>query len=281
MSAPLFFRLASRALVSVRGSEWRAFLQNLLSNDVESLPAGQARAALLLTPQGKLLFDLIVVAGDDGALIDVLADQCEALVQRLKLYRLRAKIQIEPIGGEVWAAAGARPIGEGWVADPRLEALGWRGYGVAAPAGADVQDEAAYRAHALALGVPDPALDCVPDKTFPLEADFDLLNAIDFHKGCYVGQETTSRMKRRSAVKTRMVPIVFDGPSPAYGTSVMAGDLRAGEVLSGAEGRAMALLRLDRAGGGDLAVDGRPARLDIPDWWPKEALPRADGDGPD
>lgn len=281
MNAPLFFRLASRALVAVRGADWRAFLQNLLSNDMENLPPGQARAALLLTPQGKLLFDLIVLAQNDGALIDVLADRRDALIQRLKLYRLRAKIEIEAVEGQAWAAVGERPPGEGWVADPRLAALGWRGYGAAPPAGARTQDEAAYRAHALALGAPDPALDCVPDKTFPLEADFDLLNAIDFHKGCYVGQETTSRMKRRSAVKTRMAPIAFDGPPPPPGTAVMAGALRAGEVLSGADGRAMALLRLDRAQGGDLVVDGRPVRLDIPAWWPKDVLPRAGEGEPD
>ena len=193
------------------------------------------------------MFDLIVLAQDDGALIDVLADRREALILKLKLYRLRAKIEIEAVEGPAWAAVGERPPGDGWVADPRLEALGWRGYGVEPPA--RTQDEAAYRAHALALGVPDPALDCAPDKTFPLEADFDLLAAIDFHKGCYVGQETTSRMKRRSAVKTRMAPIVFDGPPPPPGTGVMAGALRAGEVLSGGDGRATALLRLDRAAG--------------------------------
>ena len=246
----------------------------------ETLPAGQARAALLLTPQGKLLFDLIVVAGEDEALIDVLTDRREALVQRLKLYRLRAKLQIEAVEGEVWAATGEDP-GEGWLADPRLAELGWRGYGVAPPAGADVADEAAYRAHALALGVPDPALDCAPDKTFPLEADFDLLRAIDFHKGCYVGQETTSRMKRRSAVKTRMAPILFDGPAPPPGAQVSTGALRAGEVLSGHDGRAMALLRLDRALRGDLAVDGRAVTLDIPAWWPEDVLPPVGADEPD
>ncbi|HUO21047.1 MAG TPA: folate-binding protein [Caulobacteraceae bacterium] len=282
MSGTVFHPLVSRALVAVRGPDWRPFLQNLLSNDVESLAAGQARAALLLTPQGKLLFDLIVAADPDGegALIDVLAERRAALVQRLRLYRLRAKVEIEPAPGAVWAARGAAP-GPGWLADPRLEALGWRGYGVEPPAEAALEDEAAYRAHALALGVPDPALDCIADKTFPLEADFDLLNAIDFHKGCYVGQETTSRVKRRSGVKTRMVPIAFDGPAPAYGTQVSVGDLRAGEVLSGVEGRAMALLRLERALSGDLTVDGRKVALDIPAWWPEGTLPSPTEPGSD
>lgn len=281
MTLPIFHRLASRALVAVRGADWRSFLQNLLSNDVEALEAGQARAALLLTPQGKLLFDLIVIAQDDGALLDVLAERREALIQRLKLYRLRAKIEIEPAEDAVWAATGVSPVGGGWIADPRLGALGWRGYGIAPPPGAAIADEAAYRALALSLGVPDPALDCTPDKTFPLEADFDLLNAIDFHKGCYVGQETTSRMKRRSAVKTRMAPVTFEGPAPAHGAPVMAGDLRAGEVLSGANGRAMALLRLDRAVSGQLTVEGRPVTLDAPSWWPHDVLPKAGDSEPD
>ncbi len=272
-TAPRFFHLTSRALVTVRGPEWRAFLQNLLSNEIETLPVGQARAALLLTPQGKLLFDLIVRAREDGAVLDVLADRRDALIQRLKLYRLRAKIEIHPMEGAVWAARGGSAPSADWLADPRLPALGWRGFGAEPPTGAAREGEDSYRALCLSLGVPDPALDCAPDKTFPLEANFDLLGAIDFHKGCYVGQETTSRMKRRSAVKTRMAPILFDGPAPAHGAPVMAGDLRAGEVLSGAAGQAMALLRLDRAVAGGLTVEGRPVRMDIPDWWPSDTLP--------
>jgi folate-binding protein YgfZ len=280
MSLTTYYRLTSRAVVSVHGPDWRPFLQNLLSNDVEDLAPGQARAALLLTPQGKLLFDMIVLAGDEGARLDVLADRRDALMQRLKLYKLRAKVQVEAIDGAVFAATGADP-GLGWIADPHLAALGWRGYAVQPPAHAPIEDEAAYRAHALALGVPDPALDCIADKTYPLEANFDLLNAIDFHKGCYVGQETTSRVKRRSGVKTRMAPITFDGPAPPPGAAVMGRGLRAGEVLTGAPGRAMALLRLDRALSGDLTVDGTPVTLDIPAWWPEGTLPSPDEAAPD
>jgi folate-binding protein YgfZ len=274
--------LTSRALVAVSGPDARPFLDNLLSNRVEDLDAGQARAALLLTPQGKFLFDLFVIAppetqqnGDepqDILLLDVQADRREALIQRLRMYRLRAKVEVEPVDGAVWAAWGSDP-GDGWVADPRLRELGWRGYGREALVD---EGEDAYDAHRLLLGIPDPARDCGPDRTFPLEADFDLLNAIDFKKGCYVGQETTSRMKRRSAVKTRMVPLRFEGPAPALGAPVETGDgLRAGEVLTGREGRALALLRLDRAVSGPLVCAGRPVHLDIPGWWPEGTLPTA------
>ena len=279
--------LTSRALIAVSGPEARPFLDNLLSNRVEDLTPGQARAALLLTPQGKFLFDLFVIAPvaeepQDILMLDVQADRREALIQRLNLYRLRSKVAAEPVDGAIWAAWGADSgpeLEEGWTVDPRLPALGWRGYGREAQVDAG---EDAYDAHRLALGVPDPARDCEPDKTFPLEADYDLLNAIDFHKGCYVGQETTSRMKRRSAVKTRMVPITFNGAAPASGAVVETlQGLRAGEVLSGGEGRALALLRLDRAVSGPLVCDGQPVTLDIPAWWPEGTLPSPDETQPD
>lgn len=276
MSLAVFAHLTSRAMVAVSGADARPWLDNLLSNAVEDIKPGEARAALLLTPQGKFLFDLIVIAPpadepQDILLLDAQADRREALIQRLNLYRLRSKVRVEPVDGAVWAAWGADP-GEGWVRDPRLPGLGWRDYGREA---AEDAGEDAYDAHRLELGVPDPARDCEPDRTFPLEADFDLLNAIDFHKGCYVGQETTSRMKRRSAVKTRMAPIAFEGPAPAPGTPVETrGGLRAGETLSGREGRALALLRLDRAVSGPLVCAGRPVALDIPPWWPEGTLPK-------
>jgi folate-binding protein YgfZ len=285
MSLAVFAHLTSRALVAVSGPDSRPFLDNLLSNRVDDLKPGEARAALLLTPQGKFLFDLFVIGPAEGEpqdilLLDVQAARRDELIRRLSLYKLRAKVTVEPVDGAVWAAWGGASgegwPGEGWILDPRLPALGWRGYG----RGAKVdKGEDAYDAHRLLHGAPDPARDCEPDRTFPLEADYDLLNAIDFKKGCYVGQETTSRMKRRSGVKTRMAPITFDGAPPPRGTPVQTAEgLRAGEVLGGTDGRALALLRLDRAVSGPLACEGRPVALDIPAWWPEGTLPTAGAD---
>ena len=265
-----FAALGSRALISLSGLDWRGFLQGLISNDVDTLRAGEVRFAALLTPQGRILFDLFVIGEGEGCLLDVQAKLRDALIQRLTMYRLRAKADIAADPTAVCALwsddlAEAAPTG-GWSPDPRLPALGWRGVGQPPPAGAVGRDEAAYAAFRLDLGVPDPAEDCVADKTYPIEADFDLLNGIDFKKGCYVGQETTSRMKRRGGIRSRMLPITFEGPAPAPGTEVLVGDRRAGEVLSGRPGRAMALLRLDRIEGAALSVEGRPVRVDIPRW---------------
>jgi tRNA-modifying protein YgfZ len=264
---PLFAHLRSRALIALGGADWRDFLQGLLTQDVETLAPGQLRYGALLTPQGRLLYDLFIAGTDDGCRLEVEAAQLPAIVQRLSMYRLRAKVEIAPDETPVLALFGGEADpGLGWMADPRLPALGWRGYGALPPQGAAEASEAGYDAHRLALGVPGPA-DFGSDKSYPIEADLDLLAGIDFHKGCFVGQETTSRMKRRGQVKSRMLPIAFEGAPPPAGAEVLAGGtLRAGEVLSGADGRAMALLRLDRIRGAELTVDGRPVRAETPDW---------------
>jgi folate-binding protein YgfZ len=261
---PQLAPLTSRALVSLEGPDWRSFLQGLLSQDVEAMVSGDLRFAALLTPQGKLLFDLFVLATETGCLLDVAADRQAALIQRLTLYRLRAKVDIaaSPLSVSAVWGMGAAP---GFIQDPRLAKLGLRGYGQTAPATAQITHEAAYQIHRLGLGVPDPVLDAEPDKTYPIEANFDLLNGIDFKKGCFVGQETTSRMKRRGLIKTRMLPIQFDGPVPAFGEEILSGELRAGTVLTGQAGQAMGLMRLDRLDG-PLGVNDQPVTVVWPDW---------------
>jgi folate-binding protein YgfZ len=265
MSSPVA-RLHSRALIQVSGSDRRGFLQGLITAEVETLAPGELRFGAMLTPQGKFLFDLFLFADEveEGLVLDVQAVQRAALIQRLSIYRLRAKVEIAALDSGVWAAWSGGEPALPWLADPRLAALGARAY---VPPGGETASEDDYEAWRLGLGVPDPARDCLSDRTFPIEADFDLLNGIDFKKGCFVGQETTSRMKRRGQIKSRMLPIAFDGPAPAFGAEILAGDLRAGEVLSGRDGRAMALVRLDRTEGAALTVDGRPVRIERPAWF--------------
>lgn len=260
MSQTVIAPLASRAVIQATGPDAKSFLNGLLTQEIETLAEGELRFSGLLTPQGRLLHDLFALGAADGVLLDVAAEHRDAILTRLTMYKLRAKVELVASDLSVFAAW---PATEG-VADPRLPALGAR---LHAADQATTATEDDYEAHRLALGVPGPA-DWGIDKTYPIEANFDLLNGIDFKKGCFVGQETTSRMKRRGTIKNRMLPIVFDGPAPAFGTEVLAGTLRAGEVLSGRDGRAMALLRLDRIEGADLTADGRTVTVERPDWVP-------------
>lgn len=251
-------RLHNRTLVRVTGPDAKAFLHNLLTQDVETLAPGELRFGALLTPQGRLAFDLFLSGLDDGVLIDAAAEKREALIQRLTLFRLRSNVGIAADDGGVFVSwPEAAP---GFAPDPRSRLLGGRAYGDHA----GTATEADWQAHRLSLGVPEPALD-VAETTYPIEAGFDLLNGIDFHKGCFIGQETTSRMKRRGTVKSRILPITFDGPAPAPGAEVLKGELRAGEVLSGHDGMALALLRLDRLDG-PLTADGRRVSPRLPAW---------------
>src|SRR5579862_7223626 len=123
MSEPLKFAwLQSRALIAIDGPDWRGFLQGLITQDVETLAPGEARFGALLTPQGRLLYDLFIVGREDGCWLDCAADRRAALLQRLTIYKLRAKVTLAADETPVLAAWGPAPVGDGWVADPRLAA---------------------------------------------------------------------------------------------------------------------------------------------------------------
>ena len=198
--------LSDRALVRVTGAEARPFLQGLLTQDVLTLAPELPRWAGLLTPQGKALFDFLLWADGDAVLLDVEAEQADALVRRLTLYRLRRAVTIERIGGGVhWApAASDRPH------DPRLAALGYRWLGNATGPTA----EAAWRAHRLAHGVTEGAAELGQDRVLWLECNARELNGVSFTKGCYVGQENTARMHHRAKVSRRLIvaPVAEAGP---------------------------------------------------------------------
>ena len=171
--------------------------------------------------------------------------------------------------------------------DPRLASLGLRcmlpphlAGAAAADLGADLVDAAAYEAHRIALGAPRGGLDFIYGDAFPHEADMDQFGGIDFDKGCFVGQEVVSRIEHRGTARTRVVPVAFEGFAPEAGVPVSAGERTVGTFGSGAEGRGLALLRLDRAAealaaGERLVAGGVELRLVKPAWaqfaWPGEA----------
>jgi len=271
--------LADRAVVRVRGTGARAFLQGLITNDIDKAKAGRAIHAGLLTPQGKLLFDFIVVPVGDGFLLDVVKARAGELVQRLGFYRLRAQVEIaeEPsfaIGG-AWGARPKPRVGAIIYADPRLADLGQR---ILIPAGANLLDlgcaiatEDEYHARRIALGIPEGGRDYAYGDVFPHEALFDQLAGVDFTKGCFVGQEVVSRMEHRGTARKRIVGVEGEGPLPPSGTEITAGGAPVG-TLGSVSGRAgLALIRLDRAeeakaAGLPLSAGEMIVALRIPDW---------------
>ncbi|MBU3078205.1 CAF17-like 4Fe-4S cluster assembly/insertion protein YgfZ [Sphingomonas quercus] len=201
--------LRDRALIRLSGEDVRGFLQGLVTADMNApLPAWGA----LLTPQGKVLFDFLLWAEGDDILVDCEADQADALVRRLTLYRLRRRIVIarEPALAVHWA-----PGGDAGVADPRLPGLGRRWLAPAEEGDA----AAAWRTHRLALGVTEGAAELGQDRTLWLEANARELGGVSFTKGCYVGQENTARMHHRAKVSRRLV-VLRTGEDPGEAANV-------------------------------------------------------------
>ena len=292
--------LPDRGLVKVAGDGARNFLHGLVTADILELAPETARFCALLTPQGKIIADFIVAeapAQDGGGFfLDVQRALCGALVAKLNIYKLRAKVIVEDLSAVlgVLAAWDGNGTTEGGTtkfglsyADPRLPALGLRvvlpphlAAAAAAELSATLVDAGQYEAHRIALGVPQGGLDFCYGDAFPHETDMDQLGGVDFTKGCYVGQEVVSRMEHRGTARSRAVPVRYDGAAPAAGAAVTAGDRQVGTMGSSAAGRALALLRLDRVAEAisrdePLFAGGVPIHLVKPDWarfaWPGEA----------
>ncbi len=278
--------LPDRGVVKVAGDGARNFLHGLVTADMLKLAPGTARFCALLTPQGKIVADFIVVeapaAAGGGFFLEAPRALIAALAAKLNLYKLRAKVIIEDLSETLgvlaaWDGGGTTRYGLCY-ADPRLPALGLRlmiaphlAAAAAAELGASVVAASDYDAHRIALGVPQGGVDFSYGDAFPHETDMDQLGGVDFAKGCYVGQEVVSRMEHRGTARTRAVPIRYDGSAPPAGTAIMAGERQAGTMGSAADGRGVALVRLDRiaeamAQGGSLSAAGVPIRLVRPDW---------------
>ena len=298
--------LDDRALLRVEGPDARDLLQGLVSNDLGRLAPDRALHAALLTPQGKYLFDFVLLDDGRGAiLVDVERARVAELRQRLLMYRLRAKATIEDAPADLAVAAvlgegaaerlglpadaGAARAGgksDGTVSvvvDPRLADLGCRvvlpraGLLVFAschklrPAAAED-----YELHRLRLGVPDGSRDLVPQRSTLLESGFEELRGVSFEKGCFVGQELTARMKYRGLVKKRLFPVRVEGSLPPLGAVIVGGEgggeaPEAGEMRSGHGDRGLALLRLEPAlasarGGQELRAGEARLFAEVPTW---------------
>lgn len=232
----------NRRVLRITGSDRVSFLQGLVSNDLRRLPDGPVYAALL-TPQGKYLADFILVAQDDGILLDIAAELAAGTAQRLGLYRLRADVQIDQTALHVLRGLGDPPPGA--VPDPRHPALGWRAYS-ATPGAAPTIDWDAIRVAHL---IPEAGAELIANDSYILEMGFEALNGVDFRKGCYVGQEVTARMKHKTELRKGLGRVRLSGAATPGTPITDAQGREVGMLHTIAGDHALAYLRLDRAEG--------------------------------
>lgn len=259
--------LPGRGVVRLAGPDRESFLQGLVSNDVAGLSPGRAVWAALLSPQGRWQHDFFVSAAGDSLLLETEILRAADLVERLRKFRLRAKVEIATEAGfRVLAGWGGAAMPDGAAPDPRLDAAGWRLATTATLPVPDV-DEAAYEMHRLRLGLPDGSKDCEPDRSLLIEDGFDELHGIAWTKGCFMGQELTARTRYRGLVKKRLIPVSITGAAPPPGATLAQDGAEVGVMRSSQGVLGMALLRLEALEKpspitfGDTVLSPR-----VPDW---------------
>ena len=224
--------LEDRGILYINGTDAKEFLQNLISNDINKVDEKNSCFSSLLSPQGKFLFEFLIVQHKSGFFLDCEKDQIEDLFRQLNIYKLRSKVEILNLSNEFVVAAFSNekfrtfenskdieghtikyredPI----LLDPRNKNLGARLiinleklYLSLKKLELKTSEQKNYYDHSFKLGILQQSTKKLQNKVFSLEANFEELNAIDFKKGCYVGQENTARMKLKNKIRKRLFPI--------------------------------------------------------------------------
>ncbi|WP_440926043.1 CAF17-like 4Fe-4S cluster assembly/insertion protein YgfZ [Candidatus Pelagibacter sp.] len=248
--------LDDRAILYINGEDAKEFLQNLISNDINKVSDVNSCFSSLLTPQGKFLYEFIIVKHKSGYLLDCEKPQAEELFKQLTLYRLRSKVEILNLSNEFVVAAfshekfltfdGAKdqpgctikyredPI----FLDPRNKDLGARliinlEKLYLSLKKLDLHDANLKEYYSLShsLGIVPKDLNKLKDKLFGIECNFEELNGIDFKKGCYVGQENTARIKLKNKLSKRLFPINVINGKLHEGESIYNNEIEIGKVL--------------------------------------------------
>ena len=248
--------LEDRGILFVNGLDAKEFLQNLVTNDINKVDNSNSCFASLLTPQGKFLFDFLIVKHKSGYFIDCEKKQADNLFKKLNIYKLRSKVEIMNLSNEFVVAAFSYekfmsfkeskdilgytfkyredPI----LLDPRHKKLGGRLiinleklYLSLKKLDLKSAEPNEYYKFSHELGIPQRDMDKLSDKLFGIECNFEELNGIDFKKGCYVGQENTSRIKLRNKLSKRLLPIQLIKGNLEEGASIFNNENEVGKVL--------------------------------------------------
>ena len=257
MEKDQIFFLKDRGVIFINGNDAKEFLQNIVTNDINKANDTSSCFASLLTPQGKYLFDFIIVKHKNGYFLDCEKKQLDKLVDKLNIYKLNSNIEILNLSNEFEVAViskdkflslnGSKDIegntlkynNDTVILDPRLKSLGGRIIANLEKLtlslknlGLKIENSKKYYDLSHKLGIPQINTIDLQEKIFGLECNFEELNGIDFKKGCYVGQENTARMKLKNKLRRKLVPLKSDKKLKA-GSDVNYKDIKIGKVLIG------------------------------------------------
>ena len=256
MNLKKVYILEDRAIIFINGNDARAFLQNIITNDINKVTKESSCFASLLTPQGKFLYDFLIIKHKNGFFLDCEKAQSEELIKQLSIYKLNSKVEIMNLSNEFVVASisidrfmlfdNAKdqsgftlkyredPI----LLDPRHKKLGGRIiinleklYLSLKKLELKSEEPEEYYNLSFKLGIPQKNMEKLKNKLFGIECNFEELNGIDFKKGCYVGQENTARIKLKDKQSKRLLPVDLIKGNLKEGSIIYYKDKEIGKVL--------------------------------------------------
>lgn len=255
----------SRTLITITGEDAATFLQGIITQDIEAVKTAPVFSAML-SPQGKWNYDFFILKQDNGFVLDAYAPTADALIKKLSLYKLRAKVAITRLTD--WRMGYAEsPVAEHSFTDPRHPSLPTR---IWVKGETPMPEGLLSLKHVLAvrlnLGIPTGGIDVTENETV-LDVGYDLLNAVSFTKGCYVGQEVTARMHYKSISRKGFYQVTGNAPLPADATQLTIDGKKVGELRSRLDNQGLVYARFDDLEGQKTAQIGDiPVALAIPEW---------------
>ena len=285
--------IRDRAILYINGSDAKDFLQNLISNDINKVTDNSSCFASLFTPQGKFLYEFIVVKHKLGYFIDCEKSQSEEIFKQLNLYKIRSKVEILNLSNEFVVASfgyekylsieGAKDIlgftfkyrEDPIFLDPRNKHLGARliinlEKLYLSLKKLDLKNDKIenYHIHSHKLGIVPKDLNKLKNKLFGIECNFEELNGIDFKKGCYVGQENTARIKLKNKLTKRLLPINIINGKLHEGEGIFINENEIGKVLINNEYPFALIKYLDKSFDENAKFKTKEALIKIkkPDW---------------
>lgn len=285
--ASSFTHLPHRAVLSLNGPDTITLLERLVTHPTDDWDAGDTRYGALLTPQGKVIADFLAIRTSDGVLLDVAKDHIDELAKRLKLFRLRSKVDIEVLEDLIVIASleeatdGTRPVSDVQhvFLDPRYPGGRLRGFANNEnwaslcgdqPAEGSPSIEA-YHTDRISNGIPEQGSDFAGAEVFPADINMDVLGGVALNKGCFVGQEVVSRMHRRGQIRKRTLCVELPANLDADpGTDILAPS-PVGTLSSRLGGVALARVRVDRwikaeAASAPATINETTVIIAKPDW---------------
>lgn len=264
MSEINFSHLTDRSVIAVTGPDRKDFLQGLVTNDVMKVSDKKTIWSAFLTPQGKFLYDFFIAEEKETLLIDCLQENTQDILKKLRLYKLRSQVELHDLSNEwqvfaFWSEENMK-VEEGqteqkeegvFYIDPRLSSLGKRAFirqdkvpHIESNQNFMKKSLTGYHAFRIETGVTD-ASDMISAKSIIMENNFDELNAIDWDKGCYLGQELISRIKHRGLVRKRLLPFRYEQGEIKIDDVVTLGEREVGVVRNITSNHGLAIIRLE------------------------------------